>query len=42
MLRMHLDGLKKIVGIRGGLSSVRDSNPMVANSVFWSVYFLSA
>jgi hypothetical protein len=31
-----LDGLKKILGVRGGLSSVRDSNPMVANSVFWA------
>jgi hypothetical protein len=37
MMRMHLDGLKRMLHIRGGLSSVRDSNPMVANSVFWSV-----
>jgi len=39
---MHLEGLKRILGIRGGLGSVRDSNPMVANSVFSSVQSLLA
>jgi hypothetical protein len=36
MLRMHLEGLKRMVSIRGGLNSIRDTNPMVANSVFWA------
>ncbi|TVY52381.1 Sterol uptake control protein 2 [Lachnellula cervina] len=35
MLRMHLDGLKRMLDIRGGLSAIRDTNPMIANSVFW-------
>ncbi|TVY84873.1 hypothetical protein LSUE1_G000681 [Lachnellula suecica] len=36
MMRMHLDGLKKMVDLRGGLSSIRETNPMVANSIFWA------
>ena len=35
MLRMHLDGLKRMLDIRGGLDAIRDTNPMIANSVFW-------
>lgn len=34
-LKMHLDGLKRIVELRGGLDKVRQTNPMVANVVFW-------
>ena len=37
MLRMHIDGLKRMVGIRGGLNAIRETNPMVANSTFWWV-----
>ncbi|KAE8449810.1 hypothetical protein EG329_007286 [Mollisiaceae sp. DMI_Dod_QoI] len=36
MLRMHLEGLKRMVGIRGGLNAIRETNAMVANSVFWA------
>ncbi|KUJ17977.1 uncharacterized protein LY89DRAFT_717616 [Mollisia scopiformis] len=36
MLRMHLEGLKRMVNIRGGLNAIRENNPMVANSVFWA------
>lgn len=32
---MHLEGLKRVVELRGGLNSVRNTNPMVANLVFW-------
>lgn len=32
---MHLDGLKRVVELRGGLDSVRSTNPMVSNLVFW-------
>ena len=35
MLRMHMDGLKRMVGIRGGLNAIRETNPIVANSTFW-------
>jgi hypothetical protein len=35
MLRMHIDGLNRMVAIRGGLGAIRETNPMVANSVFW-------
>ncbi|KAH7351269.1 hypothetical protein BKA65DRAFT_255223 [Rhexocercosporidium sp. MPI-PUGE-AT-0058] len=35
MLRMHMDGLKRMVDIRGGLNAIRQTNAMVANSVFW-------
>jgi hypothetical protein len=32
---MHINGLKRMVGIRGGLQAIREMNPMLANSVFW-------
>jgi hypothetical protein len=35
MMRMHLGGLRRMVGIRGGLNAIRETSPMVANSVFW-------
>ncbi|KAL3422969.1 hypothetical protein PVAG01_04716 [Phlyctema vagabunda] len=34
-LRMHMNGLKRMIRLRGGLQSIRQSSPMVANSVFW-------
>lgn len=42
MLRMHMNGLKRMVDIRGGLNAIRETNPMVANSVFWSVPSVSS
>jgi hypothetical protein len=35
---MHMDGLKRMVGIRGGLNAAREANPMLANSTFWLVF----
>ncbi|PVH89119.1 hypothetical protein DL98DRAFT_96548 [Cadophora sp. DSE1049] len=35
MFRMHMHGLKRMVDIRGGLNTIRETNAMVANSVFW-------
>ncbi|KAK5174277.1 uncharacterized protein LTR77_001357 [Saxophila tyrrhenica] len=34
-LDMHLEGLKRVVELRGGLDNVRTTNPMAANLVFW-------
>lgn len=34
-LDMHLEGLKKIVQLRGGLDAVRATNAMAASVVFW-------
>ncbi|KAK3074390.1 hypothetical protein LTR53_003253 [Teratosphaeriaceae sp. CCFEE 6253] len=34
-LGMHLDGLKRVVDLRGGLDAIRSKNPMAANLVFW-------
>lgn len=34
-LDMHLDGLRQIVGMRGGLEAVRANNAMAANMVYW-------
>ncbi|TKA74534.1 hypothetical protein B0A49_02985 [Cryomyces minteri] len=34
-VRMHLDGLTRMVNMRGGLSEVRKSNAMAGNVVFW-------
>lgn len=39
MLRIHVDGLKRMVGIRGGLGAIRETNPMVANSILVNIYF---
>jgi hypothetical protein len=35
MLKMHMDGLKTMINLRGGLQSVRLSSPMVANFIVW-------
>ena len=35
MLHMHIDGLKRMISIRGGLNAIRETNPMVANAIFW-------
>ncbi|KAF4624750.1 hypothetical protein G7Y89_g13423 [Cudoniella acicularis] len=35
MLRMHINGLKRMIELRGGLDAIRQTNPMVANTVFW-------
>lgn len=35
MLKMHMNGLKRMVDVRGGLNAIRETSPMVANSVFW-------
>ena len=32
---MHLEGLKRVVDLRGGLNAIRNTNPMAANLVFW-------
>lgn len=37
MLKMHMDGLRRMVYIRGGLHAVREASPMTANWVFWYV-----
>lgn len=34
-LDMHLEGLKRIVSLRGGLESIRNTNAVAANVVFW-------
>lgn len=36
-LRMHMFSLKRMVLLRGGLQGIRESNPMVANLIFWYV-----
>lgn len=38
MLRMHMNGLARMVALRGGLNAIRSTSPMTANWVFW--YFL--
>ncbi|EPE27424.1 Zn2/Cys6 DNA-binding protein [Glarea lozoyensis ATCC 20868] len=35
MLKMHMDGLKTMIDLRGGLQAIRLSGPMVANLIFW-------
>lgn len=32
---MHLEGLKRVISLRGGLETIRATNPMVANVTFW-------
>jgi hypothetical protein len=34
-LQMHIGGLKRMVGLRGGLRAIQETNPMAANIVFW-------
>lgn len=33
-VRMHIEGLKRMVKIRGGLGAIRSTNPMLANLIF--------
>lgn len=33
--RTHIDGVKRIVGVRGGISHVRQSSPLTARMVAW-------
>lgn len=33
-MTMHLDGVKRMVAIRGGLKKIKDSSPAVANLVY--------
>jgi len=40
MMRMHVDGLKRIVEIRGGLAAIRSTNPNLANMIFGFVISL--
>jgi hypothetical protein len=37
MVRMHIDGLKRMVTIRGGLAALRSQNTALANLVFGQV-----
>ena len=34
-LDMHLEGLRKVIQLRGGLDTIRNTNSMAANLVFW-------
>jgi len=34
MVKMHVDGLKRIVSIRGGLDAIRATNPVLTNLIF--------
>ncbi|PQE30907.1 C6 zinc finger domain-containing protein [Rutstroemia sp. NJR-2017a WRK4] len=36
MMRMHMAGLSRMVDLVGGLNAIRERNPMIANSVFWT------
>jgi hypothetical protein len=38
MVRMHIDGLKRMVTIRGGLAASRSQNADLANLVFGQVF----
>lgn len=34
MVKMHIEGLKRMVTMRGGLDAIRDTNPMLTNLIF--------
>ena len=34
MVQTHMAGMKRILDLRGGLNSIRKSNPLIANIVF--------
>jgi hypothetical protein len=34
-MKMHIDGLNRMVVIRGGLEKIKASSPTTANLVFW-------
>lgn len=33
--QMHVDGVKKLVDLRGGINSVRQTSPLTARMVSW-------
>jgi hypothetical protein len=33
--RMHVDGVKRLVGLRGGINAVRQTSPLTARMVSW-------
>jgi hypothetical protein len=35
MLRIHMNGLARMIDLRGGLNAIRLTSPMTANWVFW-------
>lgn len=35
MVQIHMDGLKRMVSMRGGLNSIRSTCPLAANIAFW-------
>lgn len=34
---MHIDGVKRLVDMRGGINSVRQTSPLTARMISWSV-----
>jgi hypothetical protein len=36
-MAMHLDGVKRMVNIRGGLRKIKESSPITANLVYWYI-----
>lgn len=34
---MHIDGVKKLISIRGGIDEVKRTNPLTARMVAWYV-----
>ncbi|KAH8597086.1 fungal-specific transcription factor domain-containing protein [Bisporella sp. PMI_857] len=40
-VRMHVEGLKRMVRLRGGLSQVRASSPAAATVVFWFTFIIT-
>lgn len=37
MVKMHVEGLKRMVSIRGGLDAIRATNPVLTNLIFGQV-----
>lgn len=35
LAQMHVDGVKKLVDLRGGINSVRQTSPLTARMVCW-------
>ncbi len=35
MMKMHVDGLKRMVNLRGGLHQIRKTTPSIANITYW-------
>lgn len=34
MVKIHVDGVKRMINIRGGLNAIRATNPTLANLIF--------